>query len=331
MIAEALNNTGVLIWAIASIFIGFGVRLLIGKWLKRSILIVFISCALLSYRSTDYKVEFDKSVYETSSYHEYYENMKETGKFYVKNNVSIESLSDVLHITIPMTAHIFKSVVGSGYTPTITSANDSEHSVNSKHYSNLALDWRINDISEVQAIAVYKSMSKFFGSNYKVLLEDVGIDNAHIHIEFVGYKNMESLYKAYIAYKSFKNDLNPNIVIGLVSAESSFNPDAMSKSGAIGLMQLMPSTAEMLGVNPHVPSQNIEGGIKYVKSLVSKYNGRTELALIAYHCGHGHVDKSLSIYGLKNWASVLAQMEISDENKRLTSKYVSKIIDYKAF
>ncbi|HHT97516.1 MAG TPA: lytic transglycosylase domain-containing protein, partial [Clostridiales bacterium] len=75
-------------------------------------------------------------------------------------------------------------------------------------------------------------------------------------------------------------------------AESDFRLDVVSKSGAQGVMQLMPATAKYLGVNdPFDPEQNIMGGSKYIKELLDKYDGDTKLALAAYNAGSNNVAK----------------------------------------
>lgn len=91
---------------------------------------------------------------------------------------------------------------------------------------------------------------------------------------------------------SQKNNLDADFVKAVVKQESGFNPKATSKCGAMGLMQLMPSTAKGLGVNnAYDAEQNIYGGTKYLKGLMDRFGNNKELALAAYNAGPNAVKK----------------------------------------
>lgn len=89
-----------------------------------------------------------------------------------------------------------------------------------------------------------------------------------------------------------KYGVNVDLLKAIGKAESGFNASAVSSAGAVGVMQLMPGTAQSLGVNnPYNARENIMGGAKYISQLLDKYGGNTKLALAAYNAGPGNVDK----------------------------------------
>ena len=87
-----------------------------------------------------------------------------------------------------------------------------------------------------------------------------------------------------------KYDLPAKLIHSMIQAESGFQPDAVSPAGAQGLMQLMPATARDLGVNdPFDVEQNIDGGAKYIRQMLDRFDGDIKLALAAYNAGPGTV------------------------------------------
>ncbi len=116
-----------------------------------------------------------------------------------------------------------------------------------------------------------------------------------------------------ISKYSDKNGLDEDFVKAVINQESGFNPNATSKCGAMGLMQLMPSTAEGLGVkNAYDAEQNIEGGTKYLKGLMDRFNNDKSLALAAYNAGPNAV---------KKYGGIPPYAETQNYVKNILSKY----------
>ncbi len=101
-----------------------------------------------------------------------------------------------------------------------------------------------------------------------------------------------SAYSSEIRRAARQYGVEEAVVRAIIHAESAFNPNALSRVGAQGLMQLMPATARRFGVgNPFDAAQNIEGGVQYLAWLLKRFNGDLSLAAAGYNAGEGAVDK----------------------------------------
>lgn len=94
-----------------------------------------------------------------------------------------------------------------------------------------------------------------------------------------------------IEQAALRHGVEPELLAALVWTESGFQPDAVSHAGAIGLAQLMPATAAGLGVDPHDPQQNLDGGARFLRAMLDQF-GSEELALAAYNAGPGRVART---------------------------------------
>jgi soluble lytic murein transglycosylase-like protein len=106
-----------------------------------------------------------------------------------------------------------------------------------------------------------------------------------------------------------KYGLPRELVRSVMAAESGMAPGAISPKGAIGLMQLMPGTAQVLGVNPYDPAQNVDAGARYLRELLEKYDYGLRHALAAYNAGPGAVDKYKGIPPYRETIDYVSRIE----------------------
>jgi soluble lytic murein transglycosylase-like protein len=124
-------------------------------------------------------------------------------------------------------------------------------------------------------------------ADFRYLINDSGIRAATIYdLPSIFRHKKERRFHPIIIKEAIRQKLDPALVKAIIMAESGYNPNAVSKRGAKGLMQLMPSTASALGVDDAFnPEQNIRGGVRYFKQLVNRFDGDVRLALAAYNAG----------------------------------------------
>ena len=102
-----------------------------------------------------------------------------------------------------------------------------------------------------------------------------------------------SQFDSIIEHAAVSAAVEPNLLRAVIVVESGFNSRALSKRGAVGLMQLMPATASRFGVsNPYDPRENVHGGARYLKFLIDRFGNNVRLALAAYNAGEEAVDRN---------------------------------------
>ena len=127
--------------------------------------------------------------------------------------------------------------------------------------------------------------------NYKLLVKTwKGWEEKKSSIAYDKFKINKTRYASTIAYYASRYRLPKSLLDAVITAESAYDPNAVSRAGAVGLMQLMPETAKRYGVsNRRNPSANVNGGTRYLRDLLKMFDNKLELALAAYNAGEGAV------------------------------------------
>lgn len=155
-----------------------------------------------------------------------------------------------------------------------------------------------------------KVKSKASNSSYPVAVNQRGVNQSHAYSPDLIKVKVDAIASYY--------RLDPRLVRNIVEQESSFNPNARSSADAMGLMQMIPSTARRFGVkNPYDPDESLHGGCRYFVWLLRRYNGRLDLALAGYNAGEGAVER----HGNR----VPPYKETQDYVKSITNKYLVKL------
>jgi soluble lytic murein transglycosylase-like protein len=126
-----------------------------------------------------------------------------------------------------------------------------------------------------------------------VLFQKTGDDRVAMSVEkAVSWKERAHAFSSMIDLTARRTEVQPALLRAVIAAESAFDPNAVSRAGAQGLMQLHPNTAKRYGVsNPFDPAANVDGGARYLHDLLRRFDNNLELALAAYNAGEEAVER----------------------------------------
>lgn len=177
------------------------------------------------------------------------------------------------------------------------------------------------------AMTTMEELSSYInGLSYNGLSDGLPIDESYLTVieeaqDILSSRPIGGDIDALITEASQKYGVPASLIKAVIETESSFNPQAQSKAGAKGLMQLMDGTARGLGVtNSFDPAQNIDGGTRYLANQLKRYDGDLQTALAAYNAGPGRLQK----LGISNDQQLMEKFHLLPQE---TQNYISKIFN----
>ena len=163
-----------------------------------------------------------------------------------------------------------------------------------------------------QSPSKYNRVSDYQEDELKSHVKEDFVDKGRHAPSPVRFKKRERLFHSIITKVAKRHQVDPALVKAIILAESEYNPNAVSRKGAKGLMQLMPHTAQSLGVEDIFdPEHNITGGVRHFKDLLNQFDGDIKLALAAYNAGSRKVREYKGIPPFKS-----------------TKRYIKRVFEY---
>ncbi len=155
------------------------------------------------------------------------------------------------------------------------------------------------------------------GAQGDVEITGIAVPDTIVADPTVNARQVPSRYAAKVRELSERFDLSPTLIEALVWQESRWRETAISHAGARGLAQLMPGTARDLGVDPDDPMQNLEGGARYLREQLDRFDGDLEKALAAYNAGPGRVIRAGGVPNIRETRHYVAAImgRLSDHSR----------------